>query len=406
MLYTYPDYYKEFKCIADRCEATCCAGWQIVVDEESLARYKKYVDKDANENSEASSLRLQFNSFRERLKQSIDWQDEVFKQDECRRCAFLNERNLCDMYTALGEESLCHTCTSYPRHTEEFEDVREVTLSLSCPEVARIVMEKQDKATFYDIEKKDEAEVYEDYEEFDVLMFGILHDARNAMIDIMQDRTMDISLRTSLVWSMACDMQDSIDEGTIFACEDIVEVYKQLIGDAHKAKDTLQQLNRSYDTCQPQERYEKALDMFKYLYQLEVLNEDWERDVDETSLNLFGVDSNHYENISQEFKLWLDDNKPNWQIQCEQIVVYFLATYLCGAVYDGRVAAKAKMAVASVFYIYEMLLSKWIKQGRELSEHDIIEMVYRYSRELEHSDINLDELEYCFDGYFDSDDID
>ena len=82
MLYTYPDYYKEFKCIADRCEATCCAGWQIVVDEESLARYKKYVDKDANENSEASSLRLQFNSFRDRLKQSIDWQDEVFKQDE------------------------------------------------------------------------------------------------------------------------------------------------------------------------------------------------------------------------------------------------------------------------------------------------------------------------------------
>jgi lysine-N-methylase len=267
-------------------------------------------------------------------------------------------------------------------------------------------MEKQDKATFYDVEKKDEAEVYEDYEEFDVLMFGILHDARNAMIDIMQDRTMDISLRTSLVWSMACDMQDSIDEGAIFACEDIVEVYKQLIGDAHKAKDTLQQLNRSYDTCQSQERYEKALDMFKYLYQLEVLNEDWERDVDETSLNLFGVDSNHYENISQEFKLWLDDNKPNWQIQCEQIVVYFLATYLCGAVYDGRVAAKAKMSVASVFYIYEMLLSKWIKQGRELSEHDIIEMVYRYSRELEHSDINLDELEYCFDGYFDSDDID
>ena len=36
MLYTIPDYYKEFQCIADKCEDTCCAGWQIVVDKKSL----------------------------------------------------------------------------------------------------------------------------------------------------------------------------------------------------------------------------------------------------------------------------------------------------------------------------------------------------------------------------------
>ena len=41
MLYVVPDYYKEFKCIADKCEDTCCAGWQIVIDEKSLAKYKK-----------------------------------------------------------------------------------------------------------------------------------------------------------------------------------------------------------------------------------------------------------------------------------------------------------------------------------------------------------------------------
>lgn len=35
MLYTIPDYYKEFSCIAADCEDTCCAGWQIVIDEKS-----------------------------------------------------------------------------------------------------------------------------------------------------------------------------------------------------------------------------------------------------------------------------------------------------------------------------------------------------------------------------------
>ena len=41
MLYTIPDYYKEFKCTADKCEDTCCAGWQIVIDDKALNKYKK-----------------------------------------------------------------------------------------------------------------------------------------------------------------------------------------------------------------------------------------------------------------------------------------------------------------------------------------------------------------------------
>ena len=32
MLYTIPDYYHEFSCIAGECEDTCCAGWQLVAD--------------------------------------------------------------------------------------------------------------------------------------------------------------------------------------------------------------------------------------------------------------------------------------------------------------------------------------------------------------------------------------
>ena len=41
MLYTIPDYYHEFSCIAGECEDTCCAGWQIVPDEAALKKYKK-----------------------------------------------------------------------------------------------------------------------------------------------------------------------------------------------------------------------------------------------------------------------------------------------------------------------------------------------------------------------------
>ena len=38
---TYPDYYDNFVCIADKCPKTCCAGWQIEIDEDALKRYRE-----------------------------------------------------------------------------------------------------------------------------------------------------------------------------------------------------------------------------------------------------------------------------------------------------------------------------------------------------------------------------
>ena len=71
--------------------------------------------------------------FRNRLHNDIDWKQHVFRQYN-RRCAFLNEENLCDIYTEAEPEMFCRTCRNYPRHIEEFEGLREISLSLSCPE--------------------------------------------------------------------------------------------------------------------------------------------------------------------------------------------------------------------------------------------------------------------------------
>ena len=90
MLYTIPDYYEAFSCTADACEDTCCAGWQIVVDEEALERY-----------------RAEKGPYRKKLREAICWRDGTFRQDPLRRCKFLKEDNLCEMYQQLGADSLC-----------------------------------------------------------------------------------------------------------------------------------------------------------------------------------------------------------------------------------------------------------------------------------------------------------
>ena len=40
MILRYPAYYEKFHCIAGECEDTCCAGWEIDIDDESYRFYQ------------------------------------------------------------------------------------------------------------------------------------------------------------------------------------------------------------------------------------------------------------------------------------------------------------------------------------------------------------------------------
>ena len=51
------------------------------------------------------------------------------------------------------------------------------------------------------------------------------------------------------------------------------------------------------------------------------------------------------------------------------------------------------MAVISVLLIHELLAAQWLKNDGTLDDQDVVETVYRYSRELEHSDPNLEKME-------------
>ena len=35
-----PDYYTKFACIADKCQHSCCIGWEIDIDDDTIEYYK------------------------------------------------------------------------------------------------------------------------------------------------------------------------------------------------------------------------------------------------------------------------------------------------------------------------------------------------------------------------------
>lgn len=369
MLYTIPDYYHQFHCVADRCEDTCCAGWQIVVDKKSLNRYKKVKG-----------------SFRKKIRKFIHWKEGTFRQCENKRCAFLNDKNLCEMYAALGKDSLCKTCKLYPRHIEEFENVREITLSLSCPEVTKILMNKKEPVRFLSCEKEWE----EEYDDFDFFLYSMLVDAREVMLEMLQDREKSLELRIGLVLGMAHDIQVRIKKREVFSCEEVFAKYR-----TQKAEHFLiTKLQKA--EANPKKEFRLAQEMFESLYQLEQLRDDWQPFLWETEELLYQKGEKQYHARKKEFRIWMDRWMPEWTIQCEQLLVYFIVTYFCGAVYDGWAYAKVQMSVVSVFLIYELLMAQWLKNEKNLDQEDVVNIVYRYSREMEHSDYNLEKMETMF----------
>lgn len=362
MEYWMPDYYDTFQCVADQCEDTCCAGWQIMIDPESLDRYKK-----------------ESGDFKGRIEASVQWEEGCFRQLKDRRCAFLNEQNLCDLYSALGKESLCTTCKRYPRHVEEFEGVREITLSISCPEVAKMILEKEEPVTFYTEEREEEEELFDD---FDPFLYSMLADAREVLLDILQNRKKSVPARMKLAVALVKELQIAVDTGELFCCEEILEKYRTkgetLILDPIKVSPR------------------KA---FRCLYSLEMLKPEWGLYVQEAEKILFQNGALAYKAMEIEFREWWKEKMPEWNIQEEQLLVYFVSTYFCGAAYDGDLEGKLRLSIYSVYVIYQLLLAKWIRNDWQLEKEEVVDLVYRYSREIEHSDVNLERLQECVEEF-------
>lgn len=77
-------------------------------------------------------------------------------------------------------------------------------------------------------------------------------------------------------------------------------------------------------------------------------------------------------------------------------MVYFVFTWFCGAEYDERPYGKMKLAVVSTLLIRETAQALWKEQGGVLEKDAFFEAARRYSREVEHSDLNLERLETLF----------
>lgn len=389
MRYLKPEYYDAFRCTAGECPDSCCAGWQIMIDDESYDRYLKLEGE-----------------FGERMARSLDYEQQSFLQYEG-RCAFLSRDNLCDLIVEKGEGYLCNTCARYPRHVEEFDGLREYSLSLSCPVAAQMILGQTEVLKLIQTEDEEPEPLEEDFEDFDSGLFSVLEEARDYIFEVLQNRSHSMQERLTVILLLASHMQQYVDEGRCFEVYDLLDAYR---ADTDKWQPLLEKAKRClganviYQLLQngSEERIHALVEGMKVLSSLERLRENWTR-VLETEEDLLSQNKAVYTSLHKDFLMQFGmggAGNNEMELFQENLAHFFLYTYFCGAVYDDCIYSKVALAVFSVCFLQEFVMCRWFLADKNIEKSDYVELSYRYAREVEHSDENLIRLEeWMMEGY-------
>lgn len=373
MIWCEPSYIKAFHCIADKCGDTCCAGWEIVLDEDALECY---------EQTEGS--------FGKRLRQEIkrDGEEAYFALTREKRCPFLDEHNLCEIYQELGEDALCDICTEHPRFYNWVGDYTEKGLGLCCEEAERLMF--AEKAPVYlEIHRDgDEEEISDDLK--------VLLQIRAEAMTILQDREMEFEERMQEFLTYMERVQRALEgQEDEFSEEDFSEeelpesepVERDTPGDEQFETAFHESEKHGSEICGTEIHekmtanliYDNAQELLTFFRKLDYL--------DQRFVEILKNAQENCENIlTHGFSLLREDRERLYE--WEHVAVYFLYRYLTEAVYDSDVLTRSRLVAVCMKML--ALLAGQIALTDGYTEHKRDELLRMFSREIEYCPENME----------------
>lgn len=131
-------FYSQFQCTMGNCPDTCCHGWQILLDNETV---RKYMTRPG-----IQGLRL-----RTGLKRQNG--AAMFKNARG-KCPFLAKDRTCNIQLSLGEDYLPDVCRIFPRQRTNYGLFAEELLFLACPEASRLFLNNLDHLYYKTVERE------------------------------------------------------------------------------------------------------------------------------------------------------------------------------------------------------------------------------------------------------------
>lgn len=185
-------YMERFRCIAERCEDTCCGGLALSITRKRL---------------ELMRSRMAGSPEGERLEHALRHaaEDEpaspqvLLHTERTTECTFLDPDRLCSLQRAHGEQALPDMCSIYPRSIVQRQGRIELSSGLACPEVARQILLAEDALELTGLP-------LEQVPRWELATAGAEHwyglpasELRSALMRLMQQRELPLDVRLGLL---------------------------------------------------------------------------------------------------------------------------------------------------------------------------------------------------------------
>ena len=289
---------------------------------------------------------------------------------------FFNVDSLCDVYINIGEDKLCDTCKQYPRITKRFDDVFEQNLTLSCPEVAKILVSYDGTFDFCFGEYEDNYNIISSTKNDE--LYNSLVMGRGLSVDIMQLREIPLWKRAYLCIHIADKIQNLID---LKQWNNIKEDVEPFQNDVYL-----------YDYFEKLEIFpsNKVLKLEQYVFLLKTLKKfdikcvKFLEYVNEAIEFFNGHDPLLIVELLAEVIMSFEKLYKEKDFIYENYMVYHLFRYYMTSYKKGNLYQYIVMMLEGYSLMKLFAMVRWYNNGNQISDKEQVEILYSYSRSFEH----------------------
>ncbi|EJT6340751.1 flagellin lysine-N-methylase [Clostridium perfringens] len=373
-----PKYMNDFKCIGPNCIDTCCAGWDINIDENTFKKYE----------SDKGNLKELINGKYLKNSESGDSFNYGFmKITEDNKCPFLNENLLCEIHGKCGEESLSITCRRYPRVFNIIDDIYEKSGLPSCEEICSKAFLNKEKMEFIEIEEDLDEDSIEIRRVIDTDAFigsdnliQYFWYIRVISINIMQNRNFSIEERLSLLKSFYKNLETLKNKENFYEIEDLLE---RIVEDPSNITEFIDS-----STIVP---LSITNNYFKIILDGNLLNK-----VIGTRLKILLSDLNKDKNLLNNIHKYDLKSLDNYFTQYSYIFENYLVNQIFKDIIPFNTGEDLNQSIDKLINTYKLIKSYlilWnISSQNEISEKNIIYVIQALSKDLEHNKVFKDIL--------------
>ncbi|MCY1031859.1 flagellin lysine-N-methylase [Corallococcus sp. BB11-1] len=204
-----PRYMARFRCIAEACEDTCCAGLTVPISESRWSLLRQKVAGSPDEARVAALITPNPDG-------ATGQQAGLLGKRADGHCAFLDETKLCSLQRRYGEAVLPDGCSVFPRVLTRWGAQVEMAGSLACPETARLCLLAEDALVREPVSEAQalRPQLARQVASGDDAWTAHADVMREAMLRLLARREVPFSARLYALGRMALDLGDFYFPGT------------------------------------------------------------------------------------------------------------------------------------------------------------------------------------------------